>query len=139
MVASSPSDDKPSEENADARPVLDWELAKRRTAGSEEILQELAELFLEEGPKLLEKLDEAVEKESAEEISMAGHKLKGSVEVFAAERAKELALRLENVDSESDPAETREVLDRLGRELSAVLDYLRGRVGGKEQAEGAGP
>ena len=101
--------------------LLDLSAALERIGGDEELLREIAGLFLAEYPILLEDIRFAVERGDAEALERGAHSLKGSVANFEARLAFEAALTLEAM------GRTRN-LDRAPSaltELEAVLRALR--------------
>lgn len=74
---------------------LNKALALERLGGDEELLQELAGLFLGEYPAVLENIRKAIDAQDAPGVERAAHALKGSVGNFGAEQAHRAALELE--------------------------------------------
>lgn len=78
--------------------VLDWDGAVKRMRGREDQLRELGELFLAEGPKMMNEIRDAVaNRDAAQTLQRAAHTLKGSADIFAAQRVVQTAARLENL------------------------------------------
>lgn len=75
--------------------VLDRALALSRVGGDEELLQEMAQIFLEEFPSQMDAIREAVSRRDAKAIERSAHSLKGSVGNFGAAAAQQAALNLE--------------------------------------------
>lgn len=75
--------------------ILDQALALERVGGDEELLQEMAQLFLEECPAQLDAVREAVQSRDAKALERSAHSLKGSVGNFGAALAHHAALTLE--------------------------------------------
>lgn len=75
--------------------VLDRAIALSRVGGDSELLQEMAQLFLEECPSQMEAIREAVGQRDPKAIERSAHSLKGSVGNFGAEAALNAALSLE--------------------------------------------
>lgn len=75
--------------------VLDRAVALNRVGGDSELLQEMAQLFLEECPSQMNAIREAVESRDAHAIERAAHSLKGSVGNFGANAAHQAAATLE--------------------------------------------
>jgi HPt (histidine-containing phosphotransfer) domain-containing protein len=90
--------DIPSEEVFDKAAALD------RVDGDVELLAELAGLFLEDCPSLLQQIQEAVAASDSKKLAQAAHTLKGSVGNFCAKPATEAALRLEMMGRSGDLA-----------------------------------
>jgi len=66
-----------------------------RVGGDEELLREIAVLFLGEYPGLIEDIGVAVATSDPDRLQRAAHTLKGSLGTLGAERAYPLALELE--------------------------------------------
>ncbi|CAN7584369.1 ATP-binding protein [Pseudoduganella sp. LjRoot289] len=75
-------------------PVLDWPAALLRLDGDEELLRELAALFLQDGPQLWREVVDAQAAQDAERGARAVHSLKGVLVNFGAARAIAAAERL---------------------------------------------
>jgi two-component system, sensor histidine kinase and response regulator len=96
------------------------ELALSRVEGDEELLSELARLFLAELPGMLEKLRAAVREKSPQAIASEAHTLKGAVANFGAARATDTAYRIERMGREEHLNSADDAL----RELENSLDLL---------------
>lgn len=77
--------------------VLDRSIALSRVGGDAELLQEMAQLFLEEYPVQLDAVRSAVQQRDAHALERSAHSLKGSVGNFGAVAAHEAALTLEMI------------------------------------------
>jgi two-component system sensor histidine kinase/response regulator len=75
--------------------LLDRSAALERIGGDEELLREIAGLFLAEYPTLMQDIRLALESGDAEALERNAHSLKGSVANFEARPAVEAALTLE--------------------------------------------
>src|SRR5690349_21223415 len=85
---------------------LDKGLALSRAGGDEELLRELAALFLDDYPRVLEELKNAITARSAADIEHHAHSLKGSVSNFGAPAVVAAALALEQQGRNQALAET---------------------------------
>jgi two-component system sensor histidine kinase/response regulator len=74
---------------------LNFAVALDRLGGDEQLLCEVAQLFLEECPELVTQVRTAVASGDADALQQAAHSLKGSVSNFGADAASEAALALE--------------------------------------------
>lgn len=74
---------------------LNCAVALERLGGDEQLLCEVAQLFLAECPELVLQVRAAVADRSAEALQQAAHSLKGSVSNFGADAASDAALALE--------------------------------------------
>ena len=93
-----------------------------------ELHQELAGMFLEDGPRLIDLIRVAIDGCNASDLKLAAHTLKGSVGVFKDQPGFEAALHMEHIgrDADWDNAEnawTRLVgeMERLSKTLSAIV------------------
>jgi CheY-like chemotaxis protein/HPt (histidine-containing phosphotransfer) domain-containing protein len=85
-----------------AGPVLDQTALLARVDGDRAFLQELAECFLKDSPRLLAAVRDAITRGDAQELSRAAHTLKGSVSNFCAPAAIDAARNLEMLGGEGD-------------------------------------
>ena len=76
---------------------LDRAVALERLGGDEQLLQEVARLFLDEYPSLMSDIEAAKDSRNAKLLERAAHSLKGSVANFGADQAVEASLRLEKM------------------------------------------
>lgn len=104
-----------------------------RVGGDVEFLQEIAGLFMEDYPRLLDEIRSALARGDAHSLEHAAHTLKGSVANFGAEAAREAAFRLESMGRAGDlkPAtqaytELEEEIQRFTSALSALSSELSG-------------
>jgi len=74
---------------------LDCEVALERLGGDEELLREVAGLFLDEYPMLLRDIQSAAMSRDAEALQRAAHSMKGSVSNFGADVVYQAAFILE--------------------------------------------
>lgn len=99
---------------------LDRALALERVGGDEELLREIAALFLEECPRMMADIQAAVLAGDAESLERAAHSLKGSVGNFGARRAFRAAARLEAIGRNRDLTP----LPEAWSELAAAMEAL---------------
>lgn len=83
---------------------LDRALALERLGGDEELLQEVAQLFLDEYPVLMSDIRRAIETSNSNQLERAAHSLKGSVANFGSEAAWKAAFALEKLGREQQLA-----------------------------------
>ena len=122
------ADAGPDFANASAAPV-DWQDALARL-GDEDLLREMAEIFLSQAPELAANIETARRNGDAEDLRRAAHTLKGSASVISALPVVQAALRLENLGrggllEEALPAQ-RDLEDRLEHCKSALKEILAG-------------
>ncbi len=106
---------------ARAESLIDMTSLLARVGGDRNLLAEMAGLFLEELPRSLSAIREAISESDAKNLERAAHILKGSVGNFEAKGAFDAALHLETVARNGD------LLDASGacRKLIDELDRLR--------------
>ncbi|MCX6604985.1 MAG: Hpt domain-containing protein [Acidobacteria bacterium] len=99
---------------------LNGAVALERLGGDEELLREVARLFLEEYPGLLLEIRQAVAARDADALQRAAHSLKGSVSNFGADAAYNAAFVLEMMGRTRDL----EHVERGLAELDEALLYI---------------
>jgi HPt (histidine-containing phosphotransfer) domain-containing protein len=104
--------------------VFDKEVALSRVGGDLELLKEIAILFLDDYPKSLSELREAVEARDAKRVERTAHGLKGSVSNFGAGPAVEAAFQLETMGRAQKLVEVEQVLRSLELALAALRPEL---------------
>lgn len=80
---------------ADESSGVDMQAALSRVGGDEDLLREVAQIFLDECPGLLDKIRFALQKGDQREVEMAAHSLKGAVGNFGTGEAYTAALGIE--------------------------------------------
>lgn len=107
--------------------VLDRAIALSRVGGDAELLQEMAQLFLEEYPSQMDAIRSAVELRDPRAIERSAHSLKGSVGNFGAEAALNAAFSLEMIGRNGNLQEVENALAALElaiRELEPAMTSL---------------
>ena len=92
----------PSPDRQILGPAFDEAAALEGLGGDAEILTTIAKIFVEESPKRLDDIREAVRAGDSESLEQAAHTLKGSVAIFGATAASEAARRLEAMGRSRD-------------------------------------
>lgn len=105
--------------------VLDRAVALERVGGDSELLQEMAQLFLEEYPSQLEAVRAAVQARDPKALERSAHSLKGSVGNFGAAAAQDAALRLELLGRRGDLQEVDQALGCLESALSSLQPEMQ--------------
>jgi len=104
--------------------AFDRPLALSRVGGDAELLKEIATIFLEDYPRTLAELHEAVAHGDSIAIERSAHGLKGSVANFGAPAAVDAAFRLEQLGRTQRLAEVAHVLNSLELALAALRPEL---------------
>lgn len=105
-------------------PVLDREVALARVGGDLELLKELAALFLQEAPHMLEELQSAAGDGNSKEVERVAHGLKGSAANFGATAVMETARELEFLGRDEKTAAFPGAL----KSLESALSTLQGEL-----------
>jgi two-component system sensor histidine kinase/response regulator len=106
---------------------LDHAMVLERLGGDEELLQEVAQLFLEEYPTLMSEMCSAAQGGDAHRLERAAHSLKGSIANFGVEPAVQAALNVENIGRSGDltnAVNAYEQLAALMRQLHPSFEQL---------------
>jgi two-component system, sensor histidine kinase and response regulator len=104
--------------------ALDRQLALSRVGGDLELLREIAVLFVEDCPRALAEIREAVERQDPAKLESAAHAMKGSVANFGAQAAVEAAFQLEQMGRARQMGAAAETLRALENTLSVVCAEL---------------
>ena len=108
--------------------LLDWDQALANADGSDELLMELAQVFIETYPAMLKDVRDAIDNRDAPVLQRTAHSLKGSARVFAAGPATESALKLELMGADANFEGVEEawndLVDQIDQLMSVITDRL---------------
>jgi HPt (histidine-containing phosphotransfer) domain-containing protein len=104
--------------------LLDRDAILERVGGDVEFLQELAGIFAEDSPRLLQEIRAAITAGDPHGLEYAAHTLKGSIANFGAESARETAFRLEMLGRNGNLAPATEICSVLEREVAQFTEAL---------------
>ena len=113
---------------ADAADCIDWSAVWERFEGDEQLLREVIVLFLDDCPRRLAEVCDAVARHDSDALHHAAHSIKGSLANFAAHDAVHAAHCLEIMGRDNNLAgadETCRTLEREVARLTAVLASVR--------------
>ena len=96
-----------------------------RLDGDTELATQLAAIFIDEYPRMLERLRGAVATGTADDVRRAAHALKGSVSNFVDGGPTATAFELETMGRNGQLDGTAAVLDRLEQEIVALTVCLQ--------------
>ena len=111
-------------QNPPSEPALDRSVALARVGGDEELLREIAALFLENYQVWMQELHAAAGRGDAKALADAAHGLKGSVANFGATAAVNAALRVETLGRARDLTNVAQSLAALEAALAALCPEL---------------
>jgi CheY-like chemotaxis protein len=103
---------------------LDWAGALKKLDGDEELLCELAEIFLDQSPALIAAIEAAITSGDAGELRRAAHTLKGSTHVIGGRALAAAALRLESMGREGRLNEAAAAFADLGESVARLKPAL---------------
>ena len=114
---------EPSSAGGDGQEAAPADLTALRetVGGDEELIAELAGLFVEDAPSQVEDIRGAILQGDAGALNEAAHKLKGAVANFGATAAQELAYTLEKMGREGRLVAASATFDALEREIGRLL------------------
>jgi CheY-like chemotaxis protein len=118
----------PPSKPAEAEASWNRAAALDRIAGDEELLRDLCHIFLEESPKLLHTLQQAVAAGDAEGVMRAAHSLKGEASYLGADGTSHAARQLEEMGRSKDLSRAIDVLAALEREVTSLHLELKDPV-----------
>jgi HPt (histidine-containing phosphotransfer) domain-containing protein len=111
-------------QGSQAAQLLDRTAALDRIGGDEELLREIAGLFLSEYPSLIAEIRVAVQIGDARALERSAHSLKGSVANFEACAAVDAAFRLESMGRNGNLDQTASALAALEAAFEALHPAL---------------
>ena len=106
------------------KPGIDLELALAQVDGDPELLQEVAELFCEDAPSLLEQIKISIAAADASSLEQSAHALKGAVGNFGANRAWECAKDLEFMGRDDETINAQGAFGELSDEIDRIVKTL---------------
>jgi HPt (histidine-containing phosphotransfer) domain-containing protein len=96
-----------------------------RIEGDEDLLQEMCQIFLENSPKLLGELQQAVAAGDAGGVARAAHSLKGESSYLSASGTSRAARQLEEMGRNQDLSDASDTLAVLEKEVARLQIDLR--------------
>jgi len=100
-----------------------------RIGGDEELLRDLCHIFLEESPKLLQRLQHAVSDGDTDGVMRAAHSLKGEASYLGADGTSHAAREMEEMGQKKDLSRAGDALAVLQREVASLQLELRDPAG----------
>lgn len=108
----------------DLSDVFGYAEALERMGDDGEMLAELAGVFIEDGPRMLSDLREALNRADVDDFTRLAHGLKGSVAIFSAKKAFEQALHAETLGRDGNLKDAQEAVSLLSVEISRLTKAL---------------
>ena len=111
--------------------------AREQLDGDEELLCELAEMFLDQSPALIAAIDAAIASGDAAELRRAAHTLKGSTHVIGGSAVAAAALRLESMGREGRLDGTAAAFADLGESVARLKPVLESAISERAAVTGS--
>jgi two-component system, sensor histidine kinase and response regulator len=108
---------------ATEKPV-DLAVAMRWLGGDQALLRELVGIFVDDGPKRLVALREAMTASDVQQLEQVAHSLKGSAAILGASRLQESALALEEAAHHGRAENGVDLVADIAREIERVLAFF---------------
>jgi two-component system sensor histidine kinase/response regulator len=125
----------PAVEHDDAAAVVfDQGQALEYSGGDKELLQEIARMYLEDGPSRLGEIREGLEKGDMSVVERAAHKLRGSLGALAAPLATKAAQELESLAAASDLSNIERAVAALDVEVARLRPAIENLIKGVDVA-----
>jgi len=116
---------------SDSAPMVDWELAREVVGQDRELLLDLVNTFLGEGPETMNAIRGAIAAQDGKTLQLAAHTLKGALKTLGAKSASEAAWALEQKGKQGDTSDTEPLVADLQQKLDAVLQAFTAYVAGE--------
>ena len=114
--------------DASSDEAINVKLVMAQLDGDLSLLKEIVGLFLDDCPKQLSSIRDAIERGSAQDLERAAHAFKGSVGNFGASAAFEVALNLERIGCDGDLGRADEAMRALEIEVDRLSKALMNLV-----------
>ena len=105
--------------------LIDMKKLLAHLDGNSQLLGELATLFIQEYPKMLAHIREAIGENDGAELQRAAHQMKGAVGIFRHDSSVRMAERLESFGGSRDFAGAAKELELLEEQLEILLPELK--------------
>jgi PAS domain S-box-containing protein len=126
-----PLSDASQQPSVDAQPadrrspdIVDMKALLERLGGDPDLLIEIVGIYLEDGPRLLEDMRQAIARHDGQSLANAAHQYKGTALNLSAEPAAGVAAQLEQIGRSSNLDGVEEVLEHLEQEAAALKSAL---------------
>lgn len=101
--------------------VLNIELALEHVDGDAQLLSELAEMFVQDYPRMSEDLREGILHNDCDAVERIAHTLKGRLAFFGIERMRDKLSELEKMARENDLTVSLELLTEIRAGMEPIL------------------
>jgi PAS domain S-box-containing protein len=104
---------------------MDLQQVINEKGGDSELVRELAELFVDECPRMLQAIQEALRDGDVDELARSAHFMRGSLENFTRGSASSALQAIEASCQQEDLSKAREAFDHLEEHLGQITPALR--------------
>jgi HPt (histidine-containing phosphotransfer) domain-containing protein len=104
--------------------VIDIDVVLERLNGSQAMLANLANFFLEDAPEVLQQLHDGLRANSLTQIFGNAHRLKGLASTFEPTPVAELAAEIESCGRNGDTTQCTELTSQLDSEFARLTEAL---------------
>lgn len=122
------SKDEGEGEESEEEALVDYESSLERLGGNEQLLDDLAQFFLEDSAELLSEARAAIARQDAKSIERAAHSIRGLASNFGAHRTVCAAVALEELGRTGDLAAAWSACRELETEVSRLARALEQRL-----------
>jgi signal transduction histidine kinase/DNA-binding response OmpR family regulator len=123
-VIQSAAPEQKSESATGTTQLLAPEQMLEQFMGNRQLMQEVIDAFLQECPKLLDQMHDAITQHDSKSLKRAAHTLKGSSRYFSVGAAIDLAQDLESVAARDDWSAVPQTAAALDAEINHLIDAL---------------
>ncbi|MEJ2627071.1 MAG: response regulator [bacterium] len=95
-----------------------------RLDGDKDLLDEIVESFIEEYPRKVIELRKLIQTGKTETLKEKAHSFKGAISNFGVQKAYDLALKLEKMESDFDKEESLRILQELEQQLHLIKEFF---------------
>ncbi len=106
--------------------IYDRSVALRHAGGDPELLAQLLQMFLDQAPERLGKLEGALRRQDAQILEQEAHALKGTAATLGMAQLRDAAYTVERLGSERKIEAAPAAVAEIGAALSRVLATLEG-------------
>jgi HPt (histidine-containing phosphotransfer) domain-containing protein len=114
-----------SERGAQPPDVIDLAEAAQRIPGGPGAVKEMAQLLLEECPRLMQQIRDGLAAQDAIVVSRGAHTLKSAADVFGAKAVAATAFRIEELGREGDLGNAAKRIEELEKEVARLDAALK--------------
>jgi len=105
-------------------PEIDLSKAMEAVDGDSELLKELVAMFIDDYPRQMEEIQNAIEEKNSDCLTRTAHSLKGAVGNFGAKKQYDLAYQLEMIGKEERMNDAIEAYYQLENEMESLGQYF---------------